>query len=262
MKQKDYTPILIILVLFILIYGGNNNWFNDIIIYGNNSGGNIFGSSSGNNENNGLTCTDSDGDNRDTVGQVTYNGETYMDRCLDVGQAVTEYICQNGVVASKKWACDYGEICMQTRSGGHCIPSGHIWSPGDTVWEGSGAQSLIGTSPITASIDLSDYGLEPNGNCLLGVQFDSSWNYANEKCIGIPGAQGMKWDIFDSNGLEYSRVDTVPVSLGVDLHPSEHIWDWDGQTDWVASLTPYPFQFPECSITYEWRARIYIYSCS
>lgn len=205
-------------------------------------------------------CTDSDGESRDTPGHVTYDGLGYYDECL-VGSAVKEYICENGAVSSKNLACDYGEICEQTRSGGYCVSSSPTWSPGDTVWSGSGSQSVIGTSPITSSIDLTEYGLEPNGNCRLGVQFSSSWYYANDKCVGILGSQGARWDIYDSHGLEYTRLDPSPIGLGVDLHPESHIWDWDGQTDWVASMTPAPLPLPECSITYEWEARIYIYDC-
>lgn len=207
------------------------------------------------------TCTDSDGDDRDTVGHVNYDENTYTDKCLDVGQAVTEYICLNGAVSSKNWMCDYGEICMQTRSGGHCIKAPKVWNPGDTVTTGSGSASVIGNNPQTASIDLSDFGIEPNGNCRLGVQLQTSWSYSNDKCVGIPGMQGVKWDIYDSNSLEYSRTDNVPVSLGVDLHPESYIWNWDGYTPWRASMTPYPFTYPDCSITYEWSARIYIYDC-
>ncbi len=204
-------------------------------------------------------CVDSDGRDRYAVGHVTYSFDTFYDRCLDVGAAVTEYTCVNGLVYSENLMCDYGEECIQTRSGGHCVDLVHEWSPGDTVWEGTGSASVIGNAPQISNIDLSDYGIETGGTCRLGVQFQTSWSYANNKCTGIPGMQGVKWDFYDSNGLAYSRVDSAPVSLGVDLHPETHVLEWDPQTLWVASMQPFPFPFPECSITYEWSMRIYIY---
>lgn len=221
-------------------------------------GGNLGGGNGGQNT---LACTDSDGDNRDVPGHVTY-GDVYTDKCLEVGQAITEYVCLNGVVSAKNEACDLGETCIQSRSGGYCKTSTPTWKPGDTVWTGSGGASTIGMFPQTSSIDLGDYGITADGNCRLGVQLQTSWHYANDNCVGLQGSQGVKWDFYDSSGLEYTRTDTVPVSLGVDLHPEEHILNWDGNTNWVASMTPSPFPLPLCSITYEYTARIYIYDCN
>jgi len=209
------------------------------------------------------TCTDTDGgDNKDVPGTVTYDNNInnrYMDSCFDA-TTVYEYRCN----ADNSWqggkeSCDSGETCISSRSGGYC--KAHVWNPGDTVWEGSGAASIIGNSPQTSSIDLSQYGIGVDGNCRLGIQLSTAWQYANDKCVGIPGMQGVKWDFYDSNGLEYTRTDTTPVSLGVDLHPETHILNWDGHTKWIASMMPFPFQYPDCSITYEYTARIYIYDC-
>lgn len=207
------------------------------------------------------TCTDTDGgDNKDVPGTVTYDGtDKYMDYCFDA-TTVYEYRCfEDNTWGGRKISCDSGQTCLSSRSGGYC----HLrtWNPGDTVWTGSGSASVIGTASQISSIDLSDYGISIDGNCRLGVQLSTSWYYANDKCVGIPGMQGVKWDLYDSNGLEYTRTDIAPISLGVDLHPESHIWNWDGHTKWIASMTPYPFPFNDCSITYEYSARIYIYDC-
>lgn len=206
------------------------------------------------------TCVDSDGDNRDTPGNVKYGGETYMDKCLDVGQGVTEYICESGIVKAKNWACDYGEVCIQSRSGGYCKKSTPTWSPGDTVISGSGSGSLVGATNQISSIDLADYGITTDGNCRLGAQIQTSWSYANNYCTGIQGMEGVTWKLYDSNGLEYSRTDSVPVSLGVDLHPEEHILNWDGQTNWIGEVSK-TLNLPNCIINYEYSVRIYIYDC-
>jgi hypothetical protein len=209
----------------------------------------------------GTTCTDSDGDNKDSPGHVTY-GNVYTDKCLDVGQAVTEYICENGALSSKNYACDYGEVCIQSRSGGYCKTSTPTWNPGDTVFQGSGNGVLVGNNEFN-SIDLSEYGITTGGNCLLGAQIQTSWSYANPNdCVGIPGAVGVEWQFHDSSGLEYVRLDPVPVSLGVDLHPTEHYLEWNGVTPWKGFMNKIPPILPQCVINYEYSVRVYIYSCS
>ncbi len=206
------------------------------------------------------TCSETDGGNVNTVpGTTTGDGVARMDYCFDA-TTVYEYWCNGNEWNGGKSSCASGEVCLATRSGGVCRLK--TWNPGDTVWEGSGSASVIGTSPVTNSIDLSDYGISTNGNCRLGVQLSTSWNYANDRCVGYPGMQGVKWDFYDSNGLEYTRLDTAPVSLGVDISPATgHSLEWNGNTNWIASMQPFPFQYPDCSITYEYTARIYIYDC-
>lgn len=207
------------------------------------------------------TCTEIDGGNIRTVpGITTFNDVGYMDYCLDVGQAVHEYWCDGTNLMEENYACDYGQICVSTRSGSYCQTPLPTWEPGDIVFTNSGTASLIGTSPQISTLDLGDFGIESGGDCRLGVLLSTSWYYANDRCSGIPGIQGLRWDLFDSNGLEYSRIDNTPISLGVNLHPESHIWNYDGQTDWRAVITP-TLPLPECSITYEWSASVYIYDC-
>lgn len=211
------------------------------------------------------TCTDTDGDDRDTPGHVVYNGDTYYDKCLAVGNGVTEYICENNRAVSKNWACDLGETCVQTRSGGHCvasIPPAHVWHPGEIVFSGSGTGSITGgTLPVGGTIDLSEYGITTDGTCLLGARFQTSWAYDNPSlCAGIQGMEGIRWSLYDSNGLEYSRLDPSPIGLGVDLHPTEHYLEWDGTTDWRATISK-TLNIPTCNVNYEYDVEIYIYSC-
>jgi hypothetical protein len=206
------------------------------------------------------TCIDSDGDNRDTVGHVTYAGDTFYDKCLAVGQGVTEYICLNGVATTKNWACDLGETCVQTRSGGHCVTSAPTWHAGDTVFQGSGSGSITGEEEVFGELDLSDYGITTDGNCRLGALIQTDWSYGNDFCMGIQGMESILWEFFDSNGLEYSRIDAVPVGLGVDLHPEEHILEWDGQTHWMGLMTK-RLGLQNCVINYNYNIKIYIYDC-
>jgi len=154
--------------------------------------------------------------------------------------------------------CD-GEECIQTRSGGKCNKP-KVWHPGDTVFEGSGGGTIAGGEIGFAELDLSDYGITTSGNCRLGAQIQTSWVYANDFCQGINGMEGLRWQFFDSAGLEYQRIDSVPVALGVDLHPETHILQWDGINKWkgIVSKTLY---LPNCVISDTWSIKIYIYDC-
>lgn len=207
------------------------------------------------------SCTDSDGGrDRYTPGIVSYNSEGYMDTCLEVGAALTEYWCEGNEVRSENLACDYGEECIQTRSGAYCNDIAPTWSPGDTVFEGSGNGIISGASGNIATLDLSDYGFTPDGTCRLGSQISTQWDYANEYCQGLQGAEGLEWKFYDSAGLEYSRIDPNPTGLGVDLHPEAHILNWDGHTDWRATVEK-TIGLPDCEINYEYSIRVYIYDC-
>jgi|GEM_PF-4879822 len=207
---------------------------------------------------NNPTCTDSDGGiNYNVGGKVTTALGIMYDTCQPNQMDLLELYCDNGIQKSSGIGCPNG--CIDSANGDYCSPT-KIWHSGDTVFSGSGSGSVTGEGSAYAELDLSDYGIEVDGDCRLGVQFSSSWDYGNDKCIGIPGMQGFRWEIYDSLGLEYSRIDYVPVGLGVDLHPESHIWNWDG-TKWRAYGQQVPFIYPECQINYEYTVRIYIYDC-
>jgi len=212
----------------------------------------------------GTSCTDTDGDDKDTVGHVTDAAGTYYDQCYtDGSNQLTEYICRDGATQGIVEQCDAGERCMQTRSGGHCIPV-HVWNPGDIVFTGSGSGSLAGaTVGNLGTFDLADYGFATGGNCQLGARIQTSWAYATglPTCTGLQGMEGIKWDFYDSAGLEYTRTDPNPIGLGVDLHPTQHYLEWDGNTDWYGTISK-TLNLPACDISYEYSVEIYIYSCT
>lgn len=206
-------------------------------------------------------CTDSDGLDIDTPGHVTLDGISYYDKCLDVGAAVTEYTCVDGMVHSEDWMCDYGQECFSTRSGGYCRDIIPTYSPGDIVWSNSGSGGITGgTLPVT-NIDLGDLNLE-TGTCRLGVRFNTDWDWVpnGQACYSVQGYDHPIWDIYDSLGLEYHRVDTNPIPLNRDLHPESYIWNWDGETDWRVKISK-GFNVPDCNIDYTWSLQVYIYDC-
>jgi hypothetical protein len=206
------------------------------------------------------TCIDSDGDDKDTPGHVTF-GDVYTDKCLDVGQAVTEYICLNGAVSSKNYACDLGETCIQSRSGGYCKASTPVWHPGDVVFQGSGSGTISGADIGFAELDLSDYGISAGGTCRLGAQIQTDWNYVNPECTGLQGMEALKWEFYDSLGLEYTRIDPAPMSLNVDINPSNgHILEWDSINHW-RGIVRKTLNLPNCIINDNWSIKIYIYDC-
>lgn len=97
-------------------------------------------------------CTDSDGADSKTQGIVTtgkMNTESasptiYTDACAS-GTTVTEYTCNNNVMAQTVQNCLSGEKCLN----GACIVTGTSYSPSCT--EGtSGTKSGKGTSTVTA----------------------------------------------------------------------------------------------------------------
>lgn len=201
------------------------------------------------------SCVDSDGDNINTPGWVTTSTDTYYDKCLDVGQAVTEYTCESGLVVSKNWMCDYGEVCIATRSGGYCAPADSGYEVGDIIGTFPGTGSISGTAGINDVINL--IGVELGGDCSLGARIHTGWTYANEKCSGIMGAQGMEWLFSDSSGVRWSTVDTTPRTHDEDLCPLS----WDGQTNWKISAYPISSNLPECILNYNYNVEVYVCEC-
>ena len=209
------------------------------------------------------TCTDTDnGENKDVPGTVTYDSvDRYMDRCEDA-TTVYEYKClSDGTWGGSRISCDAGETCLSSRSGGYCKASTPTWSPGDTVFEGSGSGVISSEFMQLSELDLSDYGLTAGGTCRLGAIIQTDWNYASPTCQGIQGTEGVVWKLFDSVGLEYQRLDAVPVGLSVDLSPANgHILEWDGTTKWVGIVSK-TLNIPNCLISYNYNIKIYIYDC-
>lgn len=204
-------------------------------------------------------CSETDGGMIGTTpGTTTYNGLGYTDYCKS-DTSVYEYYCDGNTMKTVVLPCNTGQTCKASRSGGYCYS--RSWSPGDTVFSGGGSGSVAGGGLGYAEIDLSDYGLETGGHCQLGATLSVDWSYGNDKCVGIMGTQGMLWQFLDSSGLEYERLDTIPSSWSVDLHPKGHILYWDGHTPWRAIAKQSPGNSPDCIINYQYTARVYIYDC-
>lgn len=206
-------------------------------------------------------CVDSDGGKIYNVGgNVRTSLGIMYDTCQPNGMDLLEMYCENGGQKSAGIGCPNG--CIEGASGDYCS-STHVWHPGDTVMEGSGAGDLIGVENGYAEIDLNDYGFTVGGTCRLGAQISTTWLYTNPtKCQGITGQkQGLKWEFYDSLGLEYTRTDLAPLGVGIDLHPESHILDWDGHTKWRAYAKPTVSILPECILHYDYDIRIYIYDC-
>jgi len=198
-------------------------------------------------------CVDSDGNNRDTPGHVTSEGLFYYDKCLDFGQTVTEYTCEGGIVTSHNIECDYGDVCMQTRSGGYCMT--RDYDVGDVVGGGSASGSLVGDDGFTAEMDLSNVAV--GGDCHLGAKIHTEWNYGNDKCGGIMSPQGLEWIFADSENVKWNAVDTSPQVHNIDLCPLV----WDGVKNWKLSAYPMTSYLPECLLNYNYLVEIYVCEC-
>ena len=206
------------------------------------------------------TCTDSDGGiNYDVGGKVTTNLGVLYDTCQPNGMDLLEFYCEGGIKKNSGIGCVNG--CIDSPTGDYCSPT-KIWHAGDTVFSGSGTGTLVAMNQF-ALLDLSEYGITVGGTCRLGAQIQTSWSYDNPVlCTGVWGMEGAQFDFHDSNGLEYSRIDATPISLGIDLNPSNgHNLEWDGVTLWRGEVSKFPNVLPQCILHYEYSLRVYIYDC-
>lgn len=211
------------------------------------------------------SCTDSDGRDRYTPGWVTFGGDSFYDKCLDVGSAVTEYTCVNGAVVAENLACDYGEECITSRSGGYCRDIVPSWNPGDTVWSGGNSGSIQFASGVNlVVITPEEMGFEVGGPCSLEVQLTTDWNWRGgetacsvQELNGVYYQQHLKWDFYDSAGLRYSRIDPYPRGVSETIYPV----NFDGQNSWklqISTLDP----VQGCTIDYNWEMLIKIKECT
>ena len=218
------------------------NMFNN-----NNSGG----ADDGNNNQVTYSCTDSDeGLSYYMVGHVTdQDSLSYYDKCEDA-VLLTEYYCSNNKVTIREFNCPSDYFCRQTRSGGSCeyVPQN---SNGDVLSTDSGSGTT--TQDNVFGIDMGSLG---SGNCRISATLSTSWSYANDLCHGIQGEESVKWSFYDSDSLEYSRIDLAPIGLGVEIPCG---LDYNGipfrlEMEKVQSL-------PDCEIDYEWEVRLIACEC-
>jgi hypothetical protein len=201
----------------------------------------------------GGNCVDSDGNDKYTPGNVKSGGVTYYDKCVDSTSAVTEYTCVDGSVVATNLACDYGQVCFETRSGGYCGKSGS--NVGDVVGGGSSSGIITGSDNLDVQFDLG--GITVGGNCRLGAKIHTEWDYANDKCSGIMGTQGLDWLFIDSQDVKWGATDTSPRIHDEDLCPLV----WDGINQWKLKAIPLSSNLPECQINYKYTVQIYVCEC-
>jgi len=212
------------------------------------------------------SCSEMDGGNNIYLpGITTYNEVGYMDYCLPVGQAVHEYWCEDGNLREENYACDYGETCVATRSGGYCEKSDSSgWSPGDTVWSGSDSGSIQFASGVNLVVlTPEDLGFESGGNCHLEVDLYTNWDYVGgesacsvQELNGVTYNEHLKWDFYDSAGLRYSRIDPYPRGVSETIYPV----NYDGQNPWKLQITTLDL-VQGCTLNYNWKMDIKVAEC-
>ena len=202
-----------------------------------------------------IDCTDTDGIDEMVPGHVTHDGLSYYDECAG-NWAVIEYFCNEGV-DSKLIACDPGYICTATRSGDYCRSTAPTWENGDVVGSGSGSGSSSTSYNIFEIILSDDFNMD--GTCGLMATIDAGWTYTNENqnCQGIQGSEGIHWMFYDSDSLEWERIDPNPTYLGAS---TECVLDWDGQTPFHLEMNKL-LNIPECVIDYEYNVRVIVCNC-
>ncbi|MEM3609962.1 MAG: hypothetical protein QW076_03610, partial [Candidatus Anstonellales archaeon] len=81
-----------------------------------------------------VTCSDTDGIDKDRLGKVTYNSIDYFDYCANVSH-VSEYYCSNNIVQTTNISCNLGaclngqcvyNICADTDNGIHIEQYGEV----------------------------------------------------------------------------------------------------------------------------------------
>lgn len=130
------------------------------------------------------------------------------------------------------------------------------YNVGDVVGGGSSSGTITGSGGIDKEFDMS--GIVTGGNCSLGAKIHTEWTYANDKCSGIAGTQGLEWLFKDSVGVQWSATDTTPRIHDEDLCPLSY----DGKTNWKLQAIPMSSALPECQLNYNYNVQIYVCRCS
>lgn len=254
-KRNLWWMILLILItLGIIFWSQIILFFTSLIpqqINNQTGNGNTGGSSTS------YSCTDSDaGLSYYMVGHVIDQDNLwYYDNC-ESSSELTEYYCSNDRVSTRTFNCPPDYECLQTRSGGYCNPPPQ-GTNGDIVGTGSGSGGITGGFVPAEVIDMDSLGLIP-GNCGLKMLLNTEWSYANpDSCQGIQGAEGLIWQVYDSNTLYWTRTDTSPTGLGTELNCG---MDYDGIHDWRIMVGK-TLNIPNCNINYEYDYKIVLCNC-
>jgi len=187
-------------------------------------------------------CVDSDGNDIYTPGHVTAftDGTTYYDSCLDE-HSVTEFTCGDvSVVEGIAYACDYGQICIETRSGGYCADSiDDGLSPGDIVgsWEES---HLISNSDTVFEMELT----AGDDEIQLCAEIERSSYKVDPMCNPQGSLEDWAEFVFlDSTGVVWDKSDQIMSGTigGADTFGNPdvlHVY-WDGQTNFKGYMSHY-----------------------
>ncbi len=124
----------------------------------------------------------------------------------------------------------------------------------DNTVMGEGVNGLI--NPLDMSgIPTTSPGGE---GCGLEALISTQWDYDNPiPCMGIQAMEGMRFSLFDSNGLAWTRTDPAPLGLGSMTGCG---LAWNGVTQWefIAEKTLGLFN---CKINLEYDVKIVACNC-
>ncbi len=209
------------------------------------------------------TCTDTDGGKMFNIGgKVTTALGSMYDTCQPNGMDLLEFYCEGVPPVQKSTGIGCANGCIDSANGDYCSPT-KIWHSGDIVFQNSGGGAIAGSEIALGEINLNDYGFNTGGTCRLGAEITTNWVYATglPTCSGIQGQEGIDFKFFDSNGLEYSRIDSFPSPpITINLHPETHILQWDGVHNWAGTMSK-TLNLPACVISYTYSIKIYVYDC-
>lgn len=204
-------------------------------------------------------CTDSDGgEDKYTPGHVIVDGLSYYDHCIFTDYDILEHSCVDGELVSTYLLCDYGQECIETRSGGYCRDTEDDYENGVVVGSHEREDYISSSVPFTTYLrpDFPET-IEGGGGCKLQARISTNWEYANEYCQGLQGNEGVTWKFHDSDRLVYQRTDSNPIGLGV---VTECGLSWHDDILWRLEISK-PLGLPNCQISVDYKIEAVTCDC-